>query len=372
MYTLKTVTTKKESRHFTKFPNDLYNDVKPYTTTLSLDEEFNFNPQKNPVLEYCDTIRFLVYDNKKVVGRIAGIINRKWNEEFNGKTARFSRIDMIDDIEVTKLLIDSVTKWAKEKGMDTLIGPIGFTDLDRQGMLVDGFEEMNMFITIYNHPYYKEHLEKLGFIKDADWIEKRITVPGEVPDKVKRGAEIARRRFGFKLQKIKKRKEISKYVYEAFDMYNIAFKNLYGFLALPKDVIDYYVSMFITMVRLDYLWFVLDKDDKVASFALVMPSLSRSMKLSKGKLFPFGWYRILKDFRTNEVVDLWFIAVDPKYQGQGLVALFWEDAIKLFNKKGVKFAETGPELENNAHMVNMWKDYDHRTHKRRRCYTKKI
>ncbi|MCR3906917.1 MAG: hypothetical protein NUK62_07850 [Tenericutes bacterium] len=372
MITIKEVKTKLDAWRFTEFPNKLYKKVPAFVPALSLDERVVFNPKKNPVFEYCDAVRYLAYDGKKIVGRIAGIINHKWNNAYNIKKARFTRIDMIDDFEVTKALIDQVTTWAKEKGMDTLIGPIGFTDLDRQGMLVDGFDQLNMFITIYNHPYYMKHLEKLGFVKDVDWTEKQIKWPSEVSDKVRRGAEIARRRYGYRLLKFKKKKEIFKYIYEAFEMFNVAFNELYGFYPITNKVMDYYIKQVISMVQLEYIWLVLDKEDKVVALTVVMPSLAEANKKNNGKLFPFGWFRILRGLKKYDVIDLYFIAIDPKHQGHGIIAMIWEDGIETGIKHNVKYAETGPELELNVSIQNQWKDFDWVEHKRRRCYTKSI
>jgi hypothetical protein len=240
--TIKEVKTILDGIRFTEFPNKMYKKNPFYVPALSLDERNVFNEKKNPVFEYCEAVRYLAYHDGKIVGRIAGIINHKLNDAYKIKTGRFTRLDMIDDIEVTKALIDQVTKWAKEKGMNKLIGPIGFTDLDRQGMLVDGFDQLNMFITIYNHPYYMEHMEKLGFVKDVDWTEKQIIWPTSIPEKVTRGAEIARKRYGYELIKCKTKKEVFKYVYEAFDMYNVAFNELYGFFPITNKVMDYYIK----------------------------------------------------------------------------------------------------------------------------------
>ncbi|MCK9234891.1 MAG: GNAT family N-acetyltransferase [Acholeplasmataceae bacterium] len=372
MITLKEVRSFWDSHRFTEFPNRLYKHVEPFVPALSLDERNVFNPKKNPVHEYCDAIRFLAYRNNKIVGRIAGIINHRLNEAFGKKEVRFTRLDMIDDIEVTKTLIEAVTNWGKERGMDTLIGPIGFTDMDRQGMLVDGFDQLNMFITIYNHKYYMEHLEKLGFVKDVDWTEKIIQWPKEVPEKVRRGAEITRKRYGYELVKCHKKKDLFKYVYEAFDMYNIAFQELYGFFPLPKPVIDYYIKQVLALVQLDYIWFVLDKDKNVVAFTVIMPSLAKANKKNNGHLFPFGFLRIFKALRKHDVIDLYFIAIHPDHQGKGLIALMFEDGIEVGIKNGVIHAETGPELELNANIQNQWKTFDFVEHKRRRCYTKPI
>ena len=372
MITIKEVKSWLDGIRFTEFPNKLYKDVEPFVPALSMDERNVFNPKKNPVHEYCDSIRFLAYKDGKIVGRIAGIVNHKLNDAFNKKEVRFTRIDMIDDFEVTKTLIKAVEDWGKAKGMTAIIGPIGFTDLDRQGLLVDGFDQLSMFITIYNHPYYMEHLEKLGFLKDVDWTEKQIQWPNEVPDKVKRGAKIARDRYGYELIKCNRKKDLFKYVYDAFDMYNVAFEELYGFFPITNKVMDYYIKQVIALVQLDYIWFVLDKEKNVVGFTVIMPSLAMVNKKNNGHLFPFGWIRLLWGLKHYDIIDLYFIAIDPKHQGRGLIALMFEDGIAVGNQHGVRFAESGPELELNVAIQNQWKTFDYKEHKRRRCYRKDI
>ncbi|MFA6800944.1 MAG: hypothetical protein WCR19_02405 [Acholeplasmataceae bacterium] len=373
MIFIKEVKSKIDAWRFTEFPNRLYKNVDMFVPALSMDERNVFNKKTNPVHAYCESIRFLAYRDGKIVGRIAGIINHSWNEAFKRKTGRFTRIDMIDDIEVTKTLIQAVTDWVKAKGMNQLIGPIGFTDLDREGMLVDGFDQLNMFITIYNHPYYHEHLEKLGFVKDVDWIEKLITWPTEVPDKIARGATIARERYGYKLIKVTKKKDIYKYIYEAFDVYNQAFMELYGFYPITNKVMDYYIKQVIALIQLDWLWFVADKDNKITGFAALMPSLAKVNKKNNGKVLPFGIFRILRSLKKHhELMDFYFVAIDPRHQNRGMMALFMEDAVKMGQKHHVKLAETGPELELNFNIQNQWKDFEFVNHKRRRCYIKEI
>ena len=372
MITIKEVKTRKEGHLFTEFPNNMYKKVDAFVPALSLDENNVFNKKTNPVHEYCDSIRFLAYQEGKIVGRIAGILNFKINDALNLKQVRFSRLDMIDDIEVTKALIKAVEDWGKGYGCDTIIGPIGFTDLDRQGMLFEGFEHLNMFITIYNHPYYPKHLETLGFIKDAIWSEKKVFSPTEVPDKVSRGARIARERYGMRLLKLKKKKDVYDHIYQAFEMYNVAFSELYGFFPISRAVMDFYIKQMLLLVQLDYLWFVYDKDDQMAGFGVVMPSLAKANKKSNGHLFPFGVFRLLRATKKYDVIDLYFIAVDPKHHGKGLIAMMWEDGLKTMLKKGVKYAETGPELEDNLKMQNNWKNFDNIDHKRRACFKRAI
>lgn len=372
MITIKEVKTRKEGHLFTEFPNKMYKKVEAFVPALSLDENNVFNKKTNPVHEYCDSIRFLAYQEGKIVGRIAGILNFKINEALNLKQVRFSRIDMVDDIDVTKALIKAVEDWGKGYGCDTIIGPIGFTDLDRQGMLFEGFEHLNMFITIYNHPYYPNHLEQLGFIKDAIWSEKKVLSPIEIPDKVARGARIARERYGMKLVKLKKKKEVYNHIYKAFEMYNVAFSELYGFFPISRAVMDFYIKQMLLLVQLKYLWFVYDSEDVMAGFGVVMPSLAKANKKSNGHLFPFGVFRLLRALKKYDAIDLYFIAVDPKHHGKGLIAMMWEDGLKTMLKKGVKYAETGPELEDNLKMQNNWKNFENIDHKRRACFKRAI
>lgn len=368
MITIKEVTTKRLSKKFTNFPIKLFKNIDAFVPALSLDEENVFSKKKNPVHEYCDSIRFLAYKDRKIVGRIAGIINHKYNEAYHKKIVRFTRIDMIDDIEVTKTLINQVIEWGKQYGATEIIGPIGFTDLDRQGMLVEGFDEFGSFITIWNPKYYHEHLEKLGFIKDVDWIESQIEWPNEVPDKIKLGTEIVKKRFKYELVKIKRKKDLYKYVYDAFDVYNRAFNVLYGFYPLSRKVMDYYIKQVKLIVNLDFLWFVRDENQKVIALGVMMPSLAMANKKNHGKLLPFGFIRILKSLKKFDVVDFYFIAVDPEHQGRGVFSLIIEDGIRQGIKYGVRMAETGPELENNKKILAQWKDFNPKYHKRRRCY----
>ncbi len=372
-YTVKKVLTKKEAKLFTDFPVKLFQHIPAFVPALAMDEMNVFDPMINPAHEYCDSVRFLAYDeNKQIVGRIGGIINHKINDAKQLKQVRFTRLDMIDDIEVTKKLIQAVIDWGYEQQMNHMIGPIGFTDMDRMGMLVDGFDEFGNFITIWNPPYYKDHMAALGFEKDVDWIETQITWPKELPEKIRRGADIIRRRFGYKLVKLKNLKKLDDYVYDAFDVYNQAFNDLYGFFPVTKKVEEYYIKQMKSLVKLDYLWFVTDKEDKVIGFGLMMPSLGMANKKSKGKLLPFGWLRLMKAIKKFDVIDFYFIAVDPKNQGQGVLTLIMEDGIKMGIRDGVKYAETGPELEENFQIQAQWKDFETRVHKRRRCYKKSI
>lgn len=367
------VTTKKQGKLFTDFPNKMYKKVPAFVPALSIDEHNVFNPKTNPTHTYVEAIRFLAYKDNKLVGRVAGLVNHKINYETNVKQVRFTRLDMIDDIEVTKALIKAVENWGVETfGMTEIIGPIGFTDMDRQGMLVEGFEYINMFITIYNFPYYVTHMEELGFAKDVDWLEKRINWPTEVPEKVSRASAMIQKRFGYRLYKPKSGKDIEGFAMEAFKVYNDAFSELYGFYPVPEKIAAFYLNQVKTIIRNEWVWVVYDKEDKIVGFGVVMPSLGMANKKNNGKLFPFGIFRLLKALKKYDTIDFYFIAVSPEHQNRGVSALLFEDAIATGIKKGVKFAETGPELEDNSAIQSFWKDFDYIEHKRRRCWIKKI
>lgn len=373
MITIKEVKTRKQGKLFTNFPNKLFKDVPSFVPALSIDENNVFNPKTNPTHDYVKSVRFLAYKNNKLVGRIAGLIQHKINYETNVKQVRFTRLDMIDDIEVTKTLLNAVETWGKENfGMNEIIGPIGFTDFDRQGMLVEGFDHLNMFITIYNAPYYKDHMEQLGYTKAVDWLEKKITWPAEVPEKVTRASAMVQKRFGYRLYKPSKLKDLDGFVHEAFDVYNKAFSDLYGFYPVSRPVVEFYINQAKTFLNLDWVWVVYDKDDKIAGFGVIMPSFAKANKKNNGKLLPFGWVRMLRALKHYDTIDFYFIAVSPEHQNKGVSALLFEDAIKMGIDKKVKFAETGPELEENFAIQSFWKDFDYEEHKRRRCWIKKI
>ena len=244
--------------------------------------------------------------------------------------------------------------------------------ISRLEVLCEGFDELNLFITIYNFPYYPKHLEELGFLKDVDWLEKKITWPTEVPEKLTRATEMIKKRYGYRLYKPKTVKDVDTFVYKMFKVYNDAFIDLYGFLALPDNVIDFYVKQVRTILQMDWVWVVYDKEDEIAGFGAVMPSLGLANKKNNGKLFPFGVFRILRALKKYDTIDFYFIAVDPKHQNRGVTALIFEDGIKTGIKNGVKFAETGPELELNHQIQAVWRDFDYVDHKRRRCYIKEI
>lgn len=373
MIEIKEVVTKRDRKEFIDFPDKLYKDVKQYTPCIYFDEKMNLDPKVNPAYEYCESKMFLAYKDGKVAGRICAILNRAANEKTEKKRVRFSRFDAIDDIEVTKALFFEVERWALEKGMNELNGPIGFCDLDKQGMLVEGFDEMNLSLTLYNFPYYVEHMEKLGFIKEADWVEYQIKVPETVDARMERLSEVVQKRSGVHLIPVKRIKDVVPYIPSAFEIVNEAFAPLYGVVPLTQKQIDMYVKQFINLVNVDYVYIVADKNEDIVGFGLAVPSLAEAVKKCGGRLFPFGWYHLLKAIRgKHEIIELYLIAVKPELQGRGINSVILSHAIKMAIKNGVKLAETGPELEQNEKVQSQWNSFETRQHRRRRCYIKEV
>lgn len=366
------VKTKKQTKMFAEFPIKLYKNNKYFVPQLISDEIKIFDKNKNPSHEYCDSVRFLAYKNNKIVGRIAGIVNFNLNKEKNERTLRFTRLDMYDDIEITKKLFEELINWGRKFKLNKLIGPIGFSDLDKQGLLIEGYEEKGSFITLYNHPYYLKHLTILGFIKDVDWVEKRIFIPKTVPDKLKRISNLVQSRYGYEIVDVKSKKDLKSLIPDIFKIYNDAFMKLYGFYPLTDKVRDYYINQFITVIRLDYVWVIKNNKNELVGFGLINSCLADAVRKSKGKLFPLGWYRILRSIKKNNIVDFYFIAVRPEDQNNGIAAIILEKGAEVLVKNKIIHAETGPELENNNAIQSIWKDFEHINHKRRRCFKKDI
>lgn len=372
MVSIKEVLTKKDLKRFVLFPLSLYKDNPYYVPPLTIEEIDLFDPKKNPAYEFCETKLFLAIKNNKVVGRVAGLINHAYIKKVNRALIRFTRFDFIDDLEVSQALVEAVKVWGKENKMEAMMGPIGFTDIDKQGMLVEGFEEMNLSITIYNHPYYATHLEKLGFIKDADWVEYQIQVPESIDPRIERIAHLVEKRYGFHRIHIAKNKELTPYAWEAFRVINEAFAKLYGTVPLTDTIIEQKLKEYIPLVNLDYVIVIGDKNNRVIGFGLMLPSIAKALKKSKGRLFPLGIFRLMRALKKNDILEMYFIAVRPEFQNIGVNAIIMAEAIKAAIKNKVKFAESGPELETNISVQDQWKGFNARQHRRRRCYIKTL
>lgn len=367
---IKKVENKRDLKRFISFPYKLYAGNKYWVPPLRFDEMNTLRRDKNPAFEFCEVKYWLAYKEGKIAGRIAGIINWRYVEKWQNRYARFGWIDFIDDEDVSKALIEAVEKWAKEKGMEAVHGPLGFTDLDYEGMLVEGFEELGTIATIYNYPYYPKHLEKYGYTKDIDWIEFEVKIPPEIIEKIDRIAAISLKKNNLRVLKVKKSKDLLPYAKDMFKVLEEAFKDLYGVVPLSEKQVDLYIKQYFGFIRPDYISIILDSSDRVAAFGITMPSLSKALQKAKGKLFPFGFLHLLKAMKNNSAIDLYLIGVRPDLQGKGVNSIIFNELHKIFIKNNVLTAETNVELETNYKVQAQWKHFTHRQHKRRRCYIK--
>ncbi len=369
---IKEISGKKGIRKFVTFPFKLYKNNPYWVPPLIFDEVSSLDPSQNPAYEFCEAKLWMAYKNGEPVGRVAGIINHKANEVWNNKNARFGWLDFTDDEEVSAALLNTVEEWARSKGMHSIHGPLGFTDMDKEGMLIEGFDELGTIATYYNHPYYPIHMAKAGYIKDADWVEYEFKNTGYIPEKFQRIGQLALERYQLKIAKFKKKKELLKYAPQIFEVLNEAYKNLYGFVPLTPKQIDYYIKMYFSFVKVDFISLILDKHDKVAAFGITMPSMSKALQKAKGKLFPWGFLHLLKAMFVNDTVDFYLTAVRPDLQGKGVNALLFLDLIPKYSAFGIVKAESNVELENNQMIQRQWELFEKRQHKRRRAFVKSL
>lgn len=369
---IKKVTTKSELKRFIRFNYEFYKD-NPYSVPDLYDDMLNtFSPKKNAAFEFCEADYFLALRDGKIVGRVAAIINRRANETWNRKTVRFGWIDFVDDMEVSTALIDTVKQWGKERGMTEIEGPLGFTDMDAEGMLVEGFDQLSTMATIYNYPYYPQHMERLGLSKSADWVEMKIYVPDTIPEKHRRMSEIIAKRYNLHIRKLKSKKEVrqSGVAHDIFRLINDAYTPLFGYSRMTERQIDQYVKMYVPVLDLRMVSIVENEQNEIVAVGISMASLSRALQKAKGRLLPFGWYHLLKAlmWKRPKVLDLLLVAVRPDYQGKGVNALLFTDLIPVYKELGFEYAESNPELEMNEKVQNQWQYFKTEQHKRRRCF----
>ena len=365
---------KSELRKFVKFGVNHYKGNSCYVPPLIFDEVETLIPEKNPAFDFCEAQSFMAYRDGKPVGRITAIINRKVNERSGRKEARFGYFETIDDAEVADALFAAAEGWARSHGMNEMVGPMGFTDMDHEGMLVEGFDELGTMATIDNYPYYPEHMERMGYVKDTDWVEYRITVPDAIPEKHQRIADIVAKKYGLRTIRYKSRKKLAAdYGVELFKLINEAYDDLYGYSPLTDRQIQYYIDKYLSVLRLDCVSLVVDSNDALVAMGISIPSFSKALRRSSGKLFPLGWYHILKAiYGRNDVVDLMLIAVRKDYLSKGVNALLFADLIPAYRKNGYKYAESNLELEGNENVQKQWQYFERRLHRRRRSYRKQI
>lgn len=373
---IKRVKSKKDLKKFIRFNYELYKDNKYSVPDLYEGMLDTFNPKKNSAFEVCEAAYFLAYKDSEIVGRIAAIIHHEANKVWNKKAIRFGWIDFIDDIEVSKALLLAVEEWGKQRGMTEMHGPLGFTDLDAEGMLIEGFDQLSTMASIYNYPYYPKHMEQLGFEKDADWVEFKITIPDAIPEKHMRIARIVKEKYKLKIKKYSSgKKAAAEYGDAVFQLMNEAYAPLYGFAPLTQGQIDQYVAMYLPLLDMRMVTFVVNEKDELVAFGVSMPSLSEALQKAKGKLLPFGWIPLAKALfmkRRAKILDLLIVAVKPEYQNKGVNALLFSDLIPVYHELGFEFAETNPELELNDKVQAQWNYFETEQHKRRRAYIKQI
>ncbi len=373
MVEIKEVLSKSDVKKYVNFPDKLYKGVENYVPELKSEEYSMYSPKTNFSFEYCDARFFLAYRDGKIVGRIGAIVNKTGNEMWNEKKIRITRIDFIDDLEVSGALFNAVESWGKELGLTEAHGPLGFTDLDKEGLLVEGFDRMGTSVTIYNYPYYPKHFEAHGYTKDTDWVEFRIKTPEKGDKRVERVQKIAKHvmeRSNIRFYNIKKIKEAGPIIIQIFELLSECYKNLYGVVPYTENVAKDYLRRFTPLLNPAFAKFIVDQNDKLIGFGLAAPSLAQAFKKSGGRLFPFGWAHLLYSLNHPKEVELYLVAVHPDYQKSGLAALLMNEITVSAIKYGVQYAESSPELEDNKHVQDFWKNYDVEQHKRRRCYHK--
>ena len=373
---IRKVSTKKELRDFVQLPYKLYAGNSCYVPDLESDIYSVFNPSQNSGLEFTDIMPFMAYDAQgNAVGRIVGIINHRANQKWNTRNVRFGLIEFVDDRKVSAALLSAVETWGKEHGMDQIQGPMGIFDFDKEGMLVEDFDQLSSMITIYNPPYYPVHLEALGYEKDVDWIQVCIEIPKEIPEKYARVARLSKEMFGLTVRKLT-HTDIYKRGYgrKVFELLNQAYAPLFGYTELSDRQIDEYVNRYLPLIDKRLIPVVENDKEEIVGVAITMGSLSHALQKAKGRLFPFGWYHLLKalKWKREEKVDMLLIAVRPDYQGLGVNALFFDDLIPIYNQYHFRYAETGPQLEDNVKELSQWGPLHPAYTKRRRCYKKKL
>lgn len=373
---IKKVSSKSDLKRFIRFNYEFYKD-NPYSVPDLYDDMQNtFSPKKNAAFEFCEADYFLALRDGDIVGRVAAIINHRANEKWRKKVVRFGWIDFIDDLEVSRALLDTVKQWGRERGMTEIEGPLGFTDMDAEGMLIEGFDQLSTMATIYNYPYYPVHMEKLGLERSADWVEMKVYIPETIPEKHKRISAIIAQKYKLHTRKLTSRKEIREtgVAHDIFRLINKAYEPLFNYSQMTERQIDQYVNMYVPVLDLRMVSIVENEQNEIVAVGISMASLSEALQKAKGKLLPFGWFHLLKalKWKRPKVLDLLLVAVRPDYQGKGVNALLFTELIPVYQELGFEYAETNPELELNEKVQNQWQYFKTEQHKRRRCFKTKL
>lgn len=370
MVRIQPVRTRRDLKEFARFPNRLYHDVPQHVPNLISDEINLFNPAKNPAFAFCDAQLFLALNGSSVVGRIAAIVNEKAIEKFGEPRGRFGFVDFVDDPEVSEALFGAAEAWLHTRGIRIVQGPLGFSDLDEEGMLTEGFEEKGTLTTIYNHAYYPEHLKQLGYHEDVRWFEYEAVLPDHIDERMHHLAQTVRERYGLKIVPVKRARDVLPFAEKLFGLINTAYEDLYNITPLDEAQMQYYTKQYLTFVHPDYIKLIVDSDDNLISFGLCFPSLGPAFKKANGHLLPLGWWHILRTFKRHDRVEMLLIAVDPAYSRKGVPAILFESFIESFVRNGVRRADINPQLEDNVAVRNLWKNYETRQHRKRASFMK--
>lgn len=369
---VKQVLNSSDLEFFIKFPMELYKGNPYYVPPLINEEKSIWVKEENPALQYSEAAQFLAYKGENIVGRIAVMINHKEEKELGIRKVRFGWLDFINDIEVSKSLINTAIEYANSKGISKIEGPMGFTNLDKAGMLTKGFDKLATMIGIYNFDYYPKHMEQLGLVKEKEWVEFEINFPDTLPDKVEKFSRLIAEKYELELVKFKAKKDILPLVDSMFKLLDDTYKNLSTYTPITEEQIKHYKEKYFKFIDKDYIVCIKDKYGSLISFAITMPSYSKALQKAKGKLFPFGWWHLLNAGKKNDRANFYLIGIHPQYQKRGVTAIIFKEIYETFKKKGVKFLETNPELEENASIQALWQDYHPTNHKRRRTYSLEI
>lgn len=369
------VTSSKDIRKFVQFANDLYKDCPQYCPPLFNDELATFDTKKNPVFEVAECQLFLAYKENRIAGRIAALINHNANKHWDVKKVRFGWMDFIDDLEVSKALLDAAAEWGRKKGMTLLNGPVGFTDLDHEGLLIEGYEYLAPLASLYNYPYYVRHMEAYGLTKENDWIELQLQGPFQMPERLERISKVVLERSRLHIENIRNTKQLlAKYGYTFFDLIDECYSRLYNYSPLTQKQKEYYSKYYFDILNFDFVTIVANEKDEIVGLGVCMPDISKEMRKCGGKLWPFGWYHLLKALKAKrfEHIDMLIIAVRPDYQGKGVNSVIITEQFPSFIKYGVQCVETTSIMETNWKNLANWEIFNHKQHKRRRAYVKEI
>lgn len=369
---IREVKTAAELKEFIRFPLQLYKDNPYYVPPLISEEKEALDHDKNPVFKHAVSEYYLAYKNGKVVGRIAAIINWKEVKEQQKPKVRFGWFDVVDDIAVSEALVQKVEELGKKHGLTYMEGPVGFSNLDKAGLLTKGFDKIPTMVTLYNAPYYEQHLRQLGFETASEWVEYELEVPEVLPEKISKFANLILERYNLKIKKFNSKNDLRAVVDPMFALLDKTYGHLSSYVPIPKQQVEHYKDKYINFINPDFVSCIEDEDGNMIAFAITMPSYSKALQKAKGSILPFGWWHLYRASKRNDSAAFYLIGIDPAYQGKGVTAIVFKEMFDTFNKYGVKYLETNPELAENKSIQTLWKDYEPVNHKRRMSFKKDI